>query len=996
MTDHDSSSSSSSAVSIPKILTHEVVPTLLQQLDASDVLECYYLSRNALLDAPLFHNATVRKMAIGLRYDPPAKSHKAPLELTLEYGPQRVGDLLDRESTPSLQSDDNHHWSWENKGYVYYTTSSIAQQFQWKSAYYMASLTGAVLETLLQKSVAYNFRRPHYQPFTVLLVNTNTNDDSHSTSSSSTTSTTQNNKVMLKSSSSSDFVYDMWSELVTMGVDLRPILMPPTYRVELFTNGPVEKVSGYNDGRLITDEAASFYQKFQACWTALATLDYSAFVTTTEAPSSSVMPTTSAGESSSSLSSVPTTTLTVTTPSPSSAAAANTQSPTTTNNNNNSTSDDSKNDDKKVKDDDNDEKSNNAATTNDDDEEGSNNNENSEETKNKDDDDDLNNNDLKEEEEEDDDEGDDVLPTIDDDHQDDDDETKKQQQHSNLKQKSSSSSSYDWGSIPKSEYTKTKPPKRQQQQDKDGTRFLLQQEEEELDEAPKVVGEQDEELEEEEAVDNDDVFLSELSNYNLTTTNNPSSSESNNNNTNETSTSLLPSVSPSIWSIPNNTRTRPPQIDIMYDNNDNNDILQKAAQQAKEAAQIAQNSPEQAASAATQAADAAQKTADLSKWTKDRDNLLSGDGTLVATALSQCWTDARFGLATTTTNDDNAATNNANTTTNSITAYLYFDGNVFYRFQMVEPYLQVNEHPMPMPTLPSDSPFVYDDFVDWTLAFFIMGFALFGLFLLIHQASGLRLISPFFSEKQKYFFNPTGSSHDDEHHDDDADSNMDDDLSTTTTTTPNNTKRQQQQNNNKKKKKGQKGQGHEHLFNQDVIPVSMGGHRMGTTRTSELVITNSPHRITSTTRRNSHSSPGSSPGGRPLNQRLMTRILTTTTTSPSSGGGGDLELVNISHRSSTLLVGDDDDDVESSSRSCRRPATTTPTNTTNDGTTTATSSSRIQAGGGSAEKIRISPLVAQHQVPPKRFTRHPDWVDMPNLSSRSKVAEPFSHQFQSN
>ena len=78
-----------------QILTRALLPQLaaIQQLDASDVLECYTLVRLAPLHQPQFNSTImIQKMALGFVYRPTsAKNHysnnnfkKQPLELTLE------------------------------------------------------------------------------------------------------------------------------------------------------------------------------------------------------------------------------------------------------------------------------------------------------------------------------------------------------------------------------------------------------------------------------------------------------------------------------------------------------------------------------------------------------------------------------------------------------------------------------------------------------------------------------------------------------------------------------------------------------------------------------------------------------------------------------------------------------------------------------------------------------------------------------------------------
>lgn len=95
-------------------------------------------------------------------------------ELTLEYGPQRTGAAKTSESMPMVHMDmelmdgtsnNNNigkYVSWENEGRVYYSTH-ISNE--WTEAYYMAPITGVVLDKIIQRAVEYTYKRPRYQPF---------------------------------------------------------------------------------------------------------------------------------------------------------------------------------------------------------------------------------------------------------------------------------------------------------------------------------------------------------------------------------------------------------------------------------------------------------------------------------------------------------------------------------------------------------------------------------------------------------------------------------------------------------------------------------------------------------------------------------------------------------------------------------------------------------------------------------------------------------------
>ena len=200
--------------------------SMVSQLDASDVVECYVVTRKARLHAggrsgsnddtrmlleetddenqpevkrgndskpPGEEDAVptapsipsgpilIRKSALAFRYRPrvatvlhphvsdpdadDAQSREAQLdkqkyfELTLEYGPQRTGVSRTSESIPMVHIDTElaaetnnegmgKYVSWENVGRVYHSTR-ISNE--WTEAYYMAPITGVVLEKIIQR-----------------------------------------------------------------------------------------------------------------------------------------------------------------------------------------------------------------------------------------------------------------------------------------------------------------------------------------------------------------------------------------------------------------------------------------------------------------------------------------------------------------------------------------------------------------------------------------------------------------------------------------------------------------------------------------------------------------------------------------------------------------------------------------------------------------------------------------------------------------------------
>ena len=230
----------------PQILSRAALPSLIQSLDASDVLECYHLTRHAPLHLNLTAPAPILipKSAIGLRY---ISGKKQEMELTLEYGPQRLGSDQQEEAIPVLQET---YVSWQNEAKIYYNTQFEPER--WESAHYMASITGVVLEKLLQKAVDYPRKR--YQPFVVLL----------------------GDKVVLKSSSDSDFIRFVWEALATYGVSLQPLLPPRLYEARLHVSEISKLASGamsveHNYSMTVAQEAFSFIQTLQACVKSIAT-----------------------------------------------------------------------------------------------------------------------------------------------------------------------------------------------------------------------------------------------------------------------------------------------------------------------------------------------------------------------------------------------------------------------------------------------------------------------------------------------------------------------------------------------------------------------------------------------------------------------------------------------------------------------------------------------------------------------------------------------------
>jgi hypothetical protein len=238
----------------PRVLTRNSIPELTEGLDASDVLECYTLVRDSPLHGIANSTIHIKKMALGLRFRPSASigtHNKRPLELTLEYGPQRLGENIDHEAIPFIQVDGSASFvSWENVGKIYYTTK--IDTLQYTSAYFMASMTGAVLNKILFEALDYTLKRRRYQPFSIY--------------------SAENGKE-LRSSSSTDFTHYMWNHLANLGVEIEPILKPPIYEARLWVNDITKVLPDPG----VSQAAATFYQKLYQCLEAIATADYSAY-----------------------------------------------------------------------------------------------------------------------------------------------------------------------------------------------------------------------------------------------------------------------------------------------------------------------------------------------------------------------------------------------------------------------------------------------------------------------------------------------------------------------------------------------------------------------------------------------------------------------------------------------------------------------------------------------------------------------------------------------
>ena len=287
---------------------------LIAQLDASDVVEVYVVTRLAhlsnmgskvgagstggngngkirrILDESKAANSSkiatepktvataninlpsgpvrIHKTALAFRYRPRVASHeefsstssslphehRKYFELTLEYGPERTGATRTFESLPVIQMDTelmaeagNNDFgkfaTWSNDGRVYYSTQ-ISDE--WSDAYYMTSITGVVVEKIIQRAAEYNNKRPRYQPFEVI--------------------SKPSGKLLLKSSSADDFVWEMFHDLADLYVEIDPLLVPARGRVQFYVSDPddseIKEQEGDQRERLIGGDETNGGDKY--------------------------------------------------------------------------------------------------------------------------------------------------------------------------------------------------------------------------------------------------------------------------------------------------------------------------------------------------------------------------------------------------------------------------------------------------------------------------------------------------------------------------------------------------------------------------------------------------------------------------------------------------------------------------------------------------------------------------------------------------------------
>ena len=234
--------------------------------------------------------------------------------------------------------------------------------------------------------------------------------------------------------------------------------------------------------------------------------------------------------------------------------------------------------------------------------------------------------------------------------------------------------------------------------------------------------------------------------------------------------------------------------DDLKDNNEEMENFvedaENAAQEAFEAAEAAFEAAEsvtdnKAAEAAEQAAEAAKKAAHATSEAAalaSTENLFSGDGALMTSVISTCFSDAKYKIQYDGIIDDvpsDSSKNHLPTTTTQ--AFVYIDGSHYYRLNLTSPYMTVSTVVNPLPK-PNIVPMGKGDFVDISLAFGIITGFIFGILVMLHH---IRVLNWDSRLKFEWFFHPTkcqgdhkrldGMTHVESFHDDDDD---DDDIDT--------------------------------------------------------------------------------------------------------------------------------------------------------------------------------------------------------------------------
>ena len=178
------------------------------------------------------------------------------------------------------------------------------------------------------------------------------------------------------------------------------------------------------------------------------------------------------------------------------------------------------------------------------------------------------------------------------------------------------------------------------------------------------------------------------------------------------------------------------------------------------------------AAAASQAAEAAKKAADATTAARNKiqsEGLISGDGALATQILSACFSDPKYGIAqkdevmksstamNRTENYDDTFDNSERVTDEivktrqSAYAYIYLDGDTYFRLNLTAPYwgTAASFQTVPQPNLKPEG---WGDAVDWAICIFILLTALFGFLVMCHQGGCVYLDKRL---RFHWFFKPT-------------------------------------------------------------------------------------------------------------------------------------------------------------------------------------------------------------------------------------------------
>ncbi len=174
------------------------------------------------------------------------------------------------------------------------------------------------------------------------------------------------------------------------------------------------------------------------------------------------------------------------------------------------------------------------------------------------------------------------------------------------------------------------------------------------------------------------------------------------------------------------------------------------------------------AAATNEAAKAAQKAKDASVAARSKasaEALLSGDGALMTSVLSSCFSDPKYGIRikeeihsdADNLNDDDSIEWGSNEETGRgveiqkmTIAYIYFDGDTFFRLNLTAPYWGTARGLEIVPP-PQAHPQGHGDAIDWAIVLLILMGTIFGLLVMVHQA-GIVVDKRL---RFRHFFNPT-------------------------------------------------------------------------------------------------------------------------------------------------------------------------------------------------------------------------------------------------